>query len=269
MVSSNQSLQRGLAILELLDESGGPLGVRDIARKMDISPTIVQRLVHALVEAQFAVQDTATQKYAIGYRAVALGRSMLSSDRLVGAALPELRNLAERHHLNGYLSVIAGGELTYVLAEQSAGPIAIKSKPGSKAAFHATAMGKALLAGRPRAEIDVLLGDAPLEPLTDNTVTDRATLFADLARADEQGYALAFGENLEGVNSVAARIRGADASAVAALSIAYAPSLQPSALLPEVVRLVTDAAARVSTALGCPEDALDQIMPFLEPGDVA
>ena len=266
---SNQSLQRGLAILKLLDEADGSLGVRDIARKMEISPTIVQRLVYALVDAQFAVQDPVTHKYAIGYRAVALGRSMLSSDRLVGAALPELRTLAEAHHLNAYLSVIAGRELTYVLAEQSAGPIAIKSKPGSKAPFHATAMGKALLAGRPKPEIEDLLGDSPLEPMTDKTVTDRAALLADLARADDQGYALAVGENLEGVNSVAARIRGADGAVVAALSIAYAPSLQPSAHLPEVVRLVTNAAARVSTALGCSQDALDQIMPVLESSDVA
>lgn len=268
-MSSNQSLQRGLAVLELLDEADSPLGIRDIARRMEVSPTIVQRLVHALVEANFAVQDAKTQKYTIGYRALALGRSIMSNDRLVGAVLPELRILAEDHHLNGYLSVIAGGALTYVLAEQSAGPIAIKSKPGSKAAFHATAMGKVLLAGRPLAEIEALLGTAPLEALTERTITNRDTLFAEFARADHQGYALAFGENLEGVNSVAARIRGADGAMVAALSIAYAPSLQPAKQLPDLVRLVTEAAARVSTALGCPKEALDQIIPVLETTDVA
>lgn len=268
-MSSNQSLQRGLAILELLDGAEAPLGVRDIARAMDISPTIVQRLVHALVEAHFAQQDPQTQKYAIGYRAVALGRSMLSDQRLVGTALPELRTLAEDHHLNGYLSVVTGGALTYVLAEQSAGPIAIKSKPGSKAAFHATAMGKALLAGRSVDEIDALLGEEPLEALTAKTITDRDALHAVLARVEQQGYALAFGENLDGVTSVAARIRDAEGNVVAAISIAFAPSLQPATQLADIVRLVTDAAARVSTVLGCPQDRLDRVTPILEDADVA
>lgn len=268
-MSSNQSLMRGLAILELLDETEEPLGIRDIARRMEISPTIVQRLVHSLVDANFARQDLQTQKYMVGYRAMALGRSMLTDERLVGTALPELRALASTHYLNGFLSVIAGRELTYVLAEQSAGPIAIKSKPGSRAAFHATAMGKALLSGRAQSEIDTLLGEGPLDALTGNTITDRDALYADLVRADTQGYALAFGENLDGVTSVAARIRNADGAVIAAISVAYAPSLQPMVQVADVVRLVTDAAARISMALGCPGESLDRITPVLEKTDVA
>lgn len=268
-MSSNQSLMRGLAVLELLDEASEPLGVRDIARKMGISATIVQRLVHSLTEANFARKDPQSQKYVIGYRAVALGRSLLTDERLVGSALPELRSLASDHHLNAFLSVIAGGELLYVLAEQSAGPIAIKSKPGTKAAFHATAMGKALLSGRPVGEIDALLGQGALKSLTARTITDRDVLHADLARADQQGYALAFGEHLDGVASVAARIRDAEANVIAAISVAYAPSLQSATHLADVVRLVTDAAGRISTALGCSREALDRVTPVLETPDVA
>lgn len=268
-MSSNQSLMRGLTILEFLDEASEPLGIRDIARKMGISATIVQRLVHSLTEANFARKDPRSQKYVIGYRAVALGRSMLTEERLVGSALPELRALASDHHLNAFLSVIAGGELLYVLAEQSAGPIAIKSKPGAKAAFHATAMGKALLSGRPVDEIDALLGKGALEPLTARTITDRDALHAELARADQQGYALAFGENLDGVTSVAARIRDGEGGVIAAISIAFAPSLQPTTQLADVVRLVTDAAARISTTLGCPKEMLDRVTPVLETPDVA
>ncbi len=268
-MASNQSLMRGLAVLELLDEANEPLGIRDIARTMEISPTIVQRLMHSLADANFARKDPRTQKYIIGYRAVALGRAMLSDERLVGTAMPELRALASDHHLNAFLSVIAGGELTYVLAEQSAGPIAIKSKPGSKAAFHATAMGKALLSGRSIEEIDALLGEEPLSPLTAKTITDRDALHAVLSRADQQGYALAFGENLDGVTSVAARIRDAEGDVIAAVSIAFAPSLQPTVQLADIIRLVTDAAARISTAIGCPEETLDRITPVLEGADVA
>lgn len=269
MSNSNQSLMRGLAILELLDETPDTLGIRDIARTLDLSPTIVQRLVHSLVDANFARQDPQTQKYTIGYRALALGRSLLTEERLVPNALPELTELANDHHLNAYLSVISDGELTYVLAEQSAGPIAIKIRPGSKALYHTTAMGKALLAGKPRKEVEGLLADEPLTAVTKATITDPDLFFAALERVDAQGYALAEGENLDGVTSVGARIRDVHGHVVAAISVAYAPSLQPATQMETVVNLVTSAAGRISLALGCPEEKLDQVTSVVEASGAA
>ena len=47
-MSGNQSLERGLAILDLLDRAAEPMGIREIAREMKLSPTIVQRLANTL-----------------------------------------------------------------------------------------------------------------------------------------------------------------------------------------------------------------------------
>lgn len=261
-VSSNQSLERGLAILEILDKEGNELGVRELARRLSVSPPIVQRLLRSLCDASFVTQDEASQKYRIGYRALSLGASLVTEDKLVSVVMPRLRTLAETHHLNAFLAVVAGGALTYVLTLQSAGPISIRTQPGSRAAFHATAMGKALIAHEDEETVRRYLGPAPLPALTDRTVTDPEALLAELARVNEQGYALALGENLPGVTSVGARVKNAQGRPIASISVAYAPQLQPATHLAEVVRLVTAAAAAASRDLGCPEASVDRVTPL-------
>lgn len=258
-MSTNQSLERGLAILEILDSEGAELGVREIGRRMGISPTIVSRLLNTLMDANFVLQSAATQKYRIGYRALSLGASLLTEDKLVSSSFPLLQHLADVHHMNAFLAIVSGGALTYVLTRQSAGPISIRSAPGSTAAFHSTAIGKALLAHEDEATIRRYLGPAPMQAFTARTITDPAEFVASLERVREQGYALAVEENLPGVTSVGARVKDARGVPVASISVAYAAALQPTCRLPEVVRLVTEAAATVSKGLGCPEALLDRV----------
>jgi DNA-binding IclR family transcriptional regulator len=44
----SQSLERGLDVLESIAAEGGEVGVRELARRCELSPTIVQRLVSSL-----------------------------------------------------------------------------------------------------------------------------------------------------------------------------------------------------------------------------
>jgi AraC-like DNA-binding protein len=62
MGAESQSVARAVDILELLAEHGS-LGVRDIARRMALSPTIVHRLLSTLATTGFAEQAPDTQKY--------------------------------------------------------------------------------------------------------------------------------------------------------------------------------------------------------------
>ena len=258
-----------MAILEVLDKEGKELGVRELARRLSISPTIVQRLLRTLSDAHFVIQDSDSQKYRIGYRALSLGASLLTEDKLVSVAMPFLQRLTDEHHLNAFLAVISGDDLTYVLALQSAGPISIRSMPGSKAPFHSTAMGKAILAHEDKETIQRYLGPKPLETFTDNTIADPSKFIAQLGKVREQGYALSIEENLPGVTSVGARVKNSQGKPIASISVAYAPLLQPNCRLPEIVRLVTETAASISMGLGCPERAIDHVTPMAASGENA
>ncbi len=256
MSDKSQSLDRGLAILELIDAHGSALGVREIARRLALSPTVVQRLIVSLMNAEFLSQDRETQKYSLGYRALSLGHSMLTEDKLVSVAVPVLTSLANRMHVNSFLAVESRSQLVYVLALQSSGPIALRSTPGASAPFHSTAMGKALLAEEDSAHIDKLIGTKSLDKITDKTITSRKAFDAELAAIRTRGYAMSMEENLPGVVAAGAVIRNAAGIAIASISAAYAPVLQPEILLPNVIRETVLAAAEISQALGCPRHFL-------------
>jgi DNA-binding IclR family transcriptional regulator len=83
MGAESQSVARAVDILELLSENGS-LGVREIARRMDLSPTIVHRLISTLASTGLAEQAPDTQKYRIGYRAFRIGSSFLAGTRGTG-----------------------------------------------------------------------------------------------------------------------------------------------------------------------------------------
>lgn len=250
MAEKNQSLERGLSILKLLDAAAEPLGVRQISREIDVSPAIAQRLLGTLLEHGFVRQDSGTQRYRIGYAAFSLGASMNAQDECVAVAEVVLKRLAADMHLNGYLGVLDGERLIYALSVQSEGPIAIRSKPGEPCHFHSTAMGKAYLAALPKAEARRLIDRSPRPKLTVNTIEDPDALMRDLDEVRAAGFATALQENLYGVNSVGSVVRRADGQAVASLSFAFPPDSVPGKSVEDLGSIAVEAVAEVSAHLG-------------------
>jgi DNA-binding IclR family transcriptional regulator len=250
-MAKNQSLERGLAILNLLDNAGQSLGIREIARRLELSPTIVQRMVSTLAAGNFVAQDPDNLRYRLGYRAMSLGASLLQKDNLIASTMPELHRLANEHMLNGFLGVITNDNLVYVLAVQSSGPIAIRTAPGAIAHFHSTAMGKVLLADLPEEKARRFLERAPLPKLTDQTITDPERVIKELDQVRRLGYAISNAENLPGIIGIASRVCNESNETVAALSVAFAPNTAPQQTIPGVARLVVHAAAAISQRLGC------------------
>ena len=200
----SQSLERGLDILEMIEAEGGDVGVRELARRLGLSPTIVQRLISSLALRGYIEKNSETARYRLGHRSLVLGASgELAFDYAV-AARRELERLAHDHRLNGFVSVLRGGRAIYLLAVQADGPVAIKVSPGSEMPLHSTSAGKVLLASLGDGEARKLLGGRKLAAITAHTVTDPAVLVASLAKVRRQGFATVNEENIPGVLSVGA-----------------------------------------------------------------
>ena len=249
-MSGNQSLDRGLAILDLLDRAAEPIGIREIARELKLSPTIVQRLANTLSQSGFIEQVLETRRYKLGYRAMLLGGAMRSEDRLMASADKELRLLADKHLLNGYLGVLRDNKVVYLHTVQSSGPVVVRISVGSQVNAHSTALGKALLSELDTSTVKTVLGRAPYAQFTAHTLTQWSGLSEELAAIRRKGFALSREENINGVVSFGALIRDASGKAVAALSGACLSSERPKAEWPQLTQLVMDAAHRCSTALG-------------------
>jgi DNA-binding IclR family transcriptional regulator len=248
--AGSQSLERGLDILEVVEAEGSVIGVREIARRLDLSPTIVQRMVTSLAKRGYVDKDAETARYRLGYRALALGANSGAGADYIGTARRELERLARVHSLNGFVSVLHDNRAVYLLAVQAEGPVAIKVAPGSEMPLHSTAAGKVLLASQSDDEARKLLGHGKLAAITPHTVTDPAAVIGGLARVRKQGFATVSEENIRGVLSVGAPIRDRTGRTLAALSVAFPKYLDAGLTLHSVTPLVVAAAERASRAVG-------------------
>ena len=245
----NQSVTRALAILSLLAGASEPLGVREIARRLRLPPSNVQRLVKTLATAGFVEQIELTARYIIGYGAFQVGNAFVAQNSLFSAVMPELYTLAEQG-ITGFLGVLRKRSVVYLATVQSDGPIAIKHRPGSETHLHSTAMGKALLAEMPEDEVRRLLGDGPLPRFTSRTRVTLASVLTDLRSIRHSGFATSDEENRQGFFSVGAVVRDARGGVVGVISGAVPTATLKAPDRMRISRLVMDAANNASRKLG-------------------
>jgi DNA-binding IclR family transcriptional regulator len=259
--SENQSVARAMAVLNLLSSSSSPLGVREVARRLDVAPSIAQRLVRTLTNAGYLEQTGEASRYTIGYRAFQVGNAFVAQNSIHSAVMPELYALADQH-INGFLGVLRDRAVVYLATVQSNGPIALTHRPGSETYLHSTALGKAILAEMPDSQVRSLLEEASLPRLTNRTKVSIPQLLAELKEVREQGYATNDEENRYGVYSAGAIVRDSENRAIGALSGGVPSSGLNRKERSRVIRLVVDAARNASRRLGARVD--DDSLPARE-----
>lgn len=211
------SLDRGLTVLELLARRG-EARLAELARELGMSRTTTFRVLETLRARGFAEHVAASHTYRLGpgARALASHATRSAITRLAEPAMADLRNATgETVNLVG----VHGSRLVYEAVLE--GGYALRSLPslGMTVAAHASALGKAVLADSPAAMREVLLGPVPYQRFTDNTITARRELDAELDATRQRRYATDKEENETGLTCVAAAIRGADGRPAGAISI--------------------------------------------------
>jgi DNA-binding IclR family transcriptional regulator len=151
----SRALLRGLALLEALGDE--PIGVRELARRLDVDKGALSRTLVALADDGWTIRDA--RGYRLGPRARALGAS--AEQRAVGGRAALIaRTLTEQTGLNAYVVLLAGsGVLLLAAAIGVHGPSARGWQ--MRPEVWATAGGIALLAQLPADEVDRFVDQDP------------------------------------------------------------------------------------------------------------
>jgi IclR family transcriptional regulator, KDG regulon repressor len=248
-MAGTSNVQRALEILQYLSHHGGEHGVRGLAAALHQSPTTVFRLLETLHGSGFVRQNPATERYAIGIKAVQLGIAALGSLDITAIAPPLLRALVSETGESAFLAVRDDTEIVYLLKEEGHHSIRTTALLGSRRPLHCTALGKSLLATLPPPEAEALLRRAGMPAMTPNTITNFPTLIEELARVRARGYAVDREEVEDGLACVAAPVRDHRGETIAAISMA-GPSARILPHEERFGRLVATTALEISTALG-------------------
>jgi IclR family pca regulon transcriptional regulator len=243
-------LERGLAILATFGREPKPLGVAEVARHLGMKPSTVHRYLRTLTSLGYLHQD-ADLKYRPDIKAADLGLAAINSLDARETARPHLKQLCETWGVTVNMAVRDGVEIVYVERIIGKRGMDLPLVVGSRQPAYCTSMGKVLLAFAEPRELEELVTRIDFTELGPKTITDPERFQLELARVRKQGYAINNEELALNLRSVAAPVRDAKDTVVAAINLHASPfsleevkqSLTPS---------ITATARLISRQLGAP-----------------
>jgi IclR family acetate operon transcriptional repressor len=236
-----QSLDRALSILDVLRLSDGALTLADVAGRSGLPKSTTHRLLATLERRGLVARDAIGPTYRLAtktYEPVGAGRGV----RRV------LEGLAEASGETANLGALIGNEVLYVDRADSPHALRWQLGVGSRVPAYCSAMGKAILASIPPAELGPRL-PRRLARRTARTITNRRALLEDLSLTRSRGFALDDEEFMDGVRCVAVPVGRRPNGVDHAVSLA-GPAFRLTRELPEsLVPAMHEAARRIDELL--------------------
>jgi len=250
-----QSLQRGLGILEIVAKNGTGVTMAEVSREIGLHTSTTFHLIRTLAALGYLVQDEGTKQYHLGSKVFHLAASAWTEVQLFKIAKPFLVDMAQHTGETSHLAILERGEVIVIDKVDGSGPVRLTERVGYPRPAHCTAIGKALLANLPEAEMKAFLEAGEFRPSTPKTITAGPILEQELARVRAQGYAVDDEEFAQGIRCLAAPVRNFTGQVVAAVGISgpvWRVSLDRVAQLTEFVKSIGH---RLSQQLGHSDEA--------------
>jgi DNA-binding IclR family transcriptional regulator len=214
-----QSIDRAFAVLRSL--MSGPAGVTEIADRVGLPKSTVSRLLSTLEVLGAVEQVSAGGDYRVGWAMLELAAAARPGRSLVSVARPHLAELTRLTGEAAGVSIPDGTEMLYLDQLTPDSELQVRDWTGHRIAMHAVPSGLVVLASDP--DLTDRTARGGLAPYTDHTITDPAQLRTRLTLVVEQGFAWAFEEFADGMNSVAAAVRNHHGKVIAAIHV-YGPA---------------------------------------------
>ena len=217
---SLQSLERGIAVIQVFSRERPALTLSEVARLTGITRATARRILLTLEDLGHVRSDG--RLFSLTPRVLTLGWAYLSSLNLWETAQPLMEELTKETNESCSAATLDLPDIVYVARVPTRRIMTIVLGVGSRLPAYSTSMGRVLLADLPTEELEAFLATGPFEATTERTVTDPDELRTVVRRVREQGWSLVDQELEMGLRSISAPIRGADGRTIAALNVAAA-----------------------------------------------
>ncbi|EJT4176472.1 HTH-type transcriptional repressor AllR [Salmonella enterica] len=245
-----QALERGIAILQYLERSGGSSSVSDISGSLDLPLSTTFRLLKVLQAADFVYQDSQLGWWHIGLGVFNVGSAYIHNRDVLSVAGPFMHRLMLLSGETVNVVIRNGNEAVLIGQKECKSMVRMCAPLGSRLPLHASGAGKALLYPLTEEELVGIVVNTGLRRFTPTTLVDLPILLKNLEQAREQGYTVDQEEHVVGLNCIASAIYDDAGSVVAAISISGPASRLTEDRFISQGELVRDTAKDISTALG-------------------
>lgn len=249
-----QSVERALALLELLAEAGGEASLAELSQRSGLNVSTCHHLLATLVARNYVTRGSVRGSYAMGAQILALAGVCSRQVDLPRRAEPFIDQINQMTGETVHLAVLQGDDLVTLLKRDARHAVRVDAGTiGKSAACHATATGKSILAWLPEDETRRILQLKGMTAFTPATITQPEALLEELRLVRRNGFAEDHEEFQPHVVCVGAAIRDHGGAVVGAIS-ASTPLMRASGehlalMRQEVVSAARDLSAELGSGL--------------------
>ncbi|MEI9422009.1 IclR family transcriptional regulator [Mesorhizobium sp. Cs1299R1N1] len=247
--ASVQSLDRALRILAIVAEGSG-LSLSEISAQSGLAASTAYRMLTTLENHGMVEFDKSDQLWSIGVETYRMGAAFLRRRKLVDRARIVMQELMEKTGETANLGVAEDDCVVFVSQVETHQAIRAFFRPGTRSPFHASGIGKAVLAHLEPERVGTILRKAGLQRYTDNTLSDISALAHDLATTKHRGWSVDDEERHPGMRCVAAAIFNEYGEPIGGVSVSGPTVRVTPDRLAEIGPLVRDAAIQVTRMIG-------------------
>lgn len=200
-----KTLEKGMRILNLFDYGHSAWSLTGIAEKIGMNLTSTYRLTNTFIELGYLNKDPKTKLLRLGPMAVAMGNRILRGFDLNRMIEPLVDEIHHKYNISIDVSLFQSNFLVQIYNKEEEHTLTYNQEVVSEA-LYCTASGKSILASLTKEDFEELINRQSYERMTDNTITNKESLCADLSLVLNRGYSINNEEYIKGLIAIAAPI---------------------------------------------------------------
>lgn len=239
-----------MSILNALATRQEDFSLAELCSTLGLHKSTVHRLMMVLESHRLVSKNPETGRYRLGLRLFEFGSKAIATLDLREHSRPYLTRLLQETQETVHLCVLDFEDVVYLEKMEPERSVRMASRVGRRHPAYCTAVGKAMMAELPESELEEILEQTELKPITPRTITSAEVLKKELKLIRGRGYAVDDEEIEEGVRCVAAAVRDHSGRTVAAVSVSGPSFRLTESKIPAVAECVGRAAMQLSAELG-------------------
>jgi DNA-binding IclR family transcriptional regulator len=243
------TVERAIALLDCLADADASIGVRDLARRLGISPAAVHRLLATFRASNIVRQDPGTRGYALGWGVLRFADAVLRRTHIIDGSASVARRLRDLSQETVTIYVPDGSDRICVYELESAQDVRRHVGLGTRVPLAAGCSGRAILAFFTPPEIDAILA-VPVPRFTASTILDPSRLRVLLAETRTTGISMSLEETVLGASSIAAPVFEIGGRVAGSIAISGPSSRFTSDRARQLVSALLEGSAQISSTLG-------------------
>jgi IclR family transcriptional regulator, pca regulon regulatory protein len=243
-----QAFARGLSVIRSFGPNASGQTLSQVAEATGLDRAGARRFLLTLENLGYVHREG--RSFFLTPRVLELGYSYLSALPLRSVAEPVVRELVQEVNESSSVAVLDDSDIVYVVRIPVKKIMTITLSIGSRVPAFCTALGRVLLGGLPREQMEQVLKNSAIKRYTQYTITSRQEIMKVVVADRRKGWSMCDQELEEGICSLAVPLFDHRNQIVAAMNVtANLSRTTPSEMVSQFLPCLQQSAKRITEAL--------------------